>query len=220
MPISAPRMVASTMPITATCSGIQHTDQQRPAIGVHRRVVRQQRLADRNAGDPAQEAEPGGDPPRRQVLAGIADQVPDQRNHHADDHAPAKRPSGTPGRTRTGGIAASARRAPASAEDRRWFRTSGDGLPRARGSGLKRVQTAGDGAVTTRHERQRPSEKAISGPDALQPSQPCSLPSLRQNRPEDQFTLLPSAPGCHPRRPVPGRPAVGPRPGDRRATAW
>ena len=41
--------------------GVQHADQQRSAVGVDRRVVGEQGLADRDAGDTVEEAEAGGD---------------------------------------------------------------------------------------------------------------------------------------------------------------
>ena len=80
MPISVPRMVASTMPIDGHLQRVQDADDQRPAIGVDGRVVGDQRLADRDAGDAAEEGEAGGDVARGEVAVGVADQIPDDRS--------------------------------------------------------------------------------------------------------------------------------------------
>ena len=60
-------MVASTMPDDRHLQRVEHADQQRAAVGVGGRIVGDQRLADRNAGDAAEEAEAGGDVPGREV---------------------------------------------------------------------------------------------------------------------------------------------------------
>ena len=85
MPISVPRMVASTMPIDRDLQRVQDADEQRAAIGVDRRIVGDQRFADRNAGDAVEEAEAGGDVPRGQVPVGVADQIPGDQHDQADD---------------------------------------------------------------------------------------------------------------------------------------
>ena len=113
MPISVPRMVARTTPTTATFSVLRMPISSAHAVGVDGRVVRDQRLADRDAGRAIEEAEAGGDVSRRQVAVGVGDQIPDDRDDEADDQRPARRCCETPGRTSSaarGGEAASSAR--------------------------------------------------------------------------------------------------------------
>jgi hypothetical protein len=86
MPISVPRMVASTMPITATRRVLAIADDEGPEVGVAR-TIGEQAVGNRHARFAAEKGKAGGDAAGRQVGDGVGPEEgdhPDRDSDHQD----------------------------------------------------------------------------------------------------------------------------------------